>query len=104
MPKFSREQFEVTQYLGNQVGQANKFMRDISCMSQEWRLIRSYLEIVKNISLKEGLKKQDEEDLKTLTDIAEKIGQADWQMDIISHLSMKVGKVYKQHDGYGPIP
>lgn len=96
--KFSKDQFEVTQYLGNQVGQANKFMRSISCMSQEWRLIRSYLEIVDILSLEDGQSKQDEKDIKLLKDITEKIGQADWQMDIISHLSMKVGRVYKQHD------
>jgi hypothetical protein len=94
--KFSRDQFEVTQYLGNQVGQKNRFMRDISCMSQKWRLIRSYLEIVGIID--KTLSKQDQEDLKMLCEIAEKIGQAEWSMDIISHLSMKVGRVYKQHD------
>lgn len=96
--KFTRDQFEVTQYLGNQVGQGNKFMREISCMSQEWRLIRSYLEIVDILSLREGRTKKEEEELKTLKEIVEKIGQADWSMDIISHLSMKVGRVYKLHD------
>ena len=98
--KFSRDQFEVTEYLANMVGQQkeNRFMREISCMSQEWRLIRSYLEIARELALKDGLTKEEEEDFKQLNFIAEKIGQAEWQMDIISHLAMKVGKVYKRHD------
>lgn len=96
MGKFSHDQFEVTQYLGNQVGMNNKFMKEISCMSQKYRVIYGCLEIIG--LLDKNMSKQDSEDVKTCKEIIQKLGQSDWQMDIISHLSMKAGKGIKQHD------
>src|SRR5512139_1588096 len=101
MGKFSREQYEVTQYLANLVGRskANRFMRDISCMSQEWRQVSGLIEIAKRLSLKDGLTKQEENDLDQLKEVSEILGQAEWSMDIISHLAMKAGKVESRGDG-----
>lgn len=96
---FNRDQFEVTQYLGTKVGKANPFMRDISCMDNEWREIRAYLEVVEVIDKYEPeLTEQDKKDLKLLKEICEKIGQAKFKMDVVTHLAMKLGKPSKIED------
>ena len=100
--KFSRDQFEVTQYLGNMIGRNDDFMKSIACMSQKWRLIRAYLEVPNIVDeakiLDTKLSKEDKQLLSIINEIVERIGQADWQMDVVSHLSMKIGKAYKSYD------
>lgn len=98
---FSREQFEVTQYLGNMIGKKDKFLNSIACMSKDWRLIRSYLELLNILEplQSKALTKEQQKKLAVIKEAIERIGQADWQMDVVSHLSMKIGKAYKTYDG-----
>ena len=103
MVRFSRDQFEVTQYLGNMIGRKDKFMQSIACMSQKWRQIRSYLEIPSIVDKAKvfdvELTKEEKELLEITCKIVERLGQADWQMDVVSHLSMKIGRAYKSYEG-----
>lgn len=62
-------------------------MRKIACMSQEWREIMAYLEVIKIFS--PDLSKEEKAELKKIDDTVTKIGQATFTMDIVSHLSMK---------------
>ena len=98
---FSREQFEVTQYLGNMIGKKDKFLNSIACMSQDWRLIRSYLELLNILEPLQSkpLTEQQKKKLNVIKEAIERIGQADWKMDVVSHLSMKIGKAYKVYEG-----
>ena len=99
---YSNSQFEVTNYLGNIIGKKHPYMKTIACMSQEWRLTRSYLQVV--VILKKFQKKQEKSSLSSddkivmMCEISEVIGQADWQMDVVSHLAMKIGKDFKKYD------
>ena len=99
---YSNSQFEVTNYLGNILGKKHPYMKAIACMSQEWRLTRSYLEVVrllKTYSEKNNKSALGQEDkIKLMCEISESIGQADWQMDVVSHLAMKIGRDYKKYD------
>lgn len=85
--KYSTDNFEASKFLGNAVGKNNPFLRKIACMNIEWREIQAYIEILK-IWIP-SMSKQDKEDFKKLQLTVEKIGQANFQMDIVSHLSMK---------------
>jgi hypothetical protein len=85
--KYSNDNFEASKFLGNAVGKNNPFMRKIACMNLEWREIAAYLEVLK-IWLP-TMSKQEKEDFKKLETTIEKIGQAAFNMDIVSHLSMK---------------
>lgn len=96
MPKFSKESFEVTQWLGARVGKDNPFMRKIACMTPEWRELMALLEILKITCSddKQLIKDIDE----ILTPICEKMGQAEWNPDVITHLSMKLGNEEDSYD------
>jgi len=100
---YSSSQFEVTNYLGNMIGRNHPYMKAIACMSQDWRLTRSYLEVIKILTkYQEKNKKKpltSTDKIQLMCDISEAIGQADWQMDVVSHLAMKIGKAYKSYDG-----
>ena len=98
---FSRERFEVTQYLGNQVGKKDKFLNTIALMETEWREIRAFLEVIDIIQPlnPEKLTSKEKEELSIIKKIVERIGQANYKMDVVSHLSMKIGKAYKIYDG-----
>jgi dissimilatory sulfite reductase (desulfoviridin) alpha/beta subunit len=85
--KYSNDNFEASKFLGNAVGKNNPFMRKIACMGQEWRDITALLDVLKIWAPE--MTKQEKEDFKKLSDTVEKIGQADFKMDIVSHLSMK---------------
>ena len=77
-------------------------MKAIACMSQEWRLTRAYMEVIRILqkydvrNRKCNLTSTQQIDL--MCDISETIGQADWVMDVVSHLAMKIGKDFKKYD------
>ena len=99
---YSSDQFQVTNFLGNILGKKHPYLKAIACMSQDWRITRGYLEVI-NI-LKKYSDKNDKmalsehQMLSMMCEISEAIGQADWQMDVISHLSMKIGKDFKKYE------
>lgn len=99
---YSNGQFEVTNYLGNMIGKKDKFLNSIACMSKEWRLTRGFLEVIKILQKYEEIDKKnpltDTQLIEMVCELTEKIGQSDWQMDVVSHLSMKIGKSYKSYD------
>lgn len=86
--RYSKDEFEASKFLGNAVGRNNPFMRKIACMGDEHRELASYLEAI-NILGKDRLTKQQKEKLKLLEKIVIALGQAEFKMDIVSHLSMK---------------
>jgi hypothetical protein len=96
MKRFSREQFEVTYYLGAQVGQAIPFMKEIACMPVEWREIIALLDILKIVKPDDKALQTDIE--KILKPICERIGWANWNPDIITHLAMRLGDVSEEYD------
>ena len=98
---FSRERFEVTQYLGNQVGKKDKFLNTIALMETEWRELRAFLEVIDIIQPLNDkvLTSEEKTQLKIVKEIVERIGQANFNMDVVSHLAMKIGKAYKIYDG-----
>lgn len=66
-------------------------MRKIACMGNDYREIAGYLEAV-NIAMKlskKPLTKEQKQALKIVDDIVVKLGQSTFNMDIVSHLSMK---------------
>ena len=77
-------------------------MKAIACMSQEWRLTRGYLEVARILKKYDAVNKKclltAEQKLTMMCEISEVIGQADWQMDVVSHLAMKIGKDFKIYD------
>lgn len=91
---YSNSQFEVTNFLGNILGKKHPYMKAIACMSQEWRLTRGYLEVAKILQKYDKMNREAaltaEQKLTMMCEISEVIGQADWQMDVVSHLAMKI--------------
>lgn len=85
------------------IGKDDEFLQSIACMSQKWRLIRAYLEVPAIVNkakvMDTELSKEDKQLLSIINTIVERIGQADWQMDVVSHLAMKIGKAYKIYEG-----
>ena len=98
---FSRERFEVTQYLGNIIGKKDRFLKAIALMDSEFRELRAYLEVIDIIAPLEPTPLSDEEkqELTVLKEIIERIGQSKFNMDVVSHLAMKIGQSYEVHDG-----
>lgn len=98
---FSRERFEVTQYLGNLVGAKDKFLSSIALMETEFREIRAYLEVIDIIEplAPKHITKEEKTKLLIIKQIVERIGQSRFNMDVVSHLAMKIGKAYKTYDG-----
>lgn len=72
-------------------------------MNAEWREICAYLEVLeileKNSLLEHVLTTDEKTELKAIKEISQRIGQALFPMDVVSHLSMKIGKAYKIYDG-----
>jgi len=87
--RFSRQTFEITCYLGSLVGKDNPFMRDIACMTPEWREIMGLLEILKKLCSDDKALQEDIE--KILKPVCQYMGQAEWNPDVITHLAMKLG-------------
>ena len=84
--RYSTEDFEASKFLGNAVGKNNPFMRAMACMALEEREIYSYLEVAE---LWANMTKEEEKEFKKVKKTMQLIGQAKFQMDIVSHLSMK---------------
>ena len=64
-------------------------MKEIACMTVEWREIMALLEILKKVCPED---KQLQEDIeKLLKPICQNLGQAEWNPDVITHLAMKLG-------------
>ncbi|MCJ7425115.1 hypothetical protein MUP01_12745 [Candidatus Bathyarchaeota archaeon] len=94
--RFSRQTFEITCYLGSLVGKDNPFMRDIACMTPEWREIMALLEILKKLWPEDKALQEDIE--KVLKPVCQYMGQAEWNPDVITHLAMKLGDLSTTYD------
>jgi len=92
----SKDLFKWATYIGSQVAGKDQFFQEIACMTPEWRETIAYLEILK--ILEPNDKKLHEEIEKILKPICQKIGQAEWMPDIITHLAMKLGSIEKIYD------
>jgi len=92
----SKDMFKWATYIGSQVAGKDKFFQDIACMTPEWREIVAYLEILKIVEPND--KKLHEEIDKILKPVCQRIGQAEWMPDIITHLAMKLGSVERVFD------
>lgn len=70
-------------------------------METEYREIRAYLEVIDIIEplSDKALSKDDKTKLSIIKKIVERIGQSRYNMDVVSHLAMKIGKAYKTYDG-----
>jgi hypothetical protein len=86
--RYSADDFDAAKFLGNAVGKNNPFMRKIACMNEEYREIAGFLEALSILS-KDKLTKQQKEKLKLIDKVIVALGQANFKMDIVSHLSMK---------------
>lgn len=86
--KYSSVDFEASKFLGNAVGRTNPFMREIACMSSEYRELYGFLQVIEDIG-KGELTPEDKTQLKMLKGAIQKLGQSGFTMDIVSHLSMK---------------
>lgn len=94
--KFSKEQFEISYYLGSLVSKENKFFQDVACMTPDWRVIVGLLEILKKADPNDTeMIKQIDTFLKP---ICQMMGQAEWQPDIITNLAMKLGENTETYD------
>jgi hypothetical protein len=94
--KFSKEQFEISYYLGSLVSKENKFFQDVACMTPKWRMIVGLLEILKKVNSNDTeMIKQIDTFLKPICQI---MGQAEWQPDIITNLAMKLGENTETYD------
>jgi len=94
--KFSKEQFEISYYLGSLVSKENKFFQDVACMTPDWRVIVGLLEILKKADPNDTeMIKQIDTFLKP---ICQTMGQAEWQPDIITNLAMKLGDNTEMYD------
>ena len=98
---FSRERFEVTQYLGNLVGSKDPFLCKIALMETEFRELRAYLEVIDIIQplAPVPMTKDQQAKLEIIKKVIVRIGQARFNMDVVSHLAMKIGKAYKTYEG-----
>jgi hypothetical protein len=91
-----KEQFRWESMLGALVSGKDAYFEKIACMSPDWREIISYLEVLKILDPED--KKTKEEIDKILVPVCQKLGQAEWMPDIISHLAMKLGSIEKVFD------
>lgn len=96
MRRFSKETFEISCYLGSLVGKENPFMQEIACMTPEWRELTALLEILKLTSPDDKQLAKDIDDL--LKPICQKLGQAEWNPDVITHLAMKLGGMDDEYE------
>jgi len=94
--KFSKEQFEISYYLGSLVSKENKFFQDIACMTPDWRVIVGLLEILKKAYPDDKDMAKDIDEF--LKPICQTMGQAEWQPDIITNLAMKLGENTETYD------
>ncbi|MCJ7482264.1 MAG: hypothetical protein MUO31_04800 [Thermodesulfovibrionales bacterium] len=94
--KFSNQEFEISVYMGAQVSKEHKFFQVVACMTQKWRMIVGYLEILKLINPENTvlIKKIDS----VYIPMCQIIGQAEWLPDIITNLAMKVGDNTETYD------
>ena len=107
MPKISHEDFEATKFLGGVAGAKYPFIQKIAMMAPKERLVIAYIEILKKINKNKALLDKldkDPENEKLLTELFNKIvipvfqhiGQANYKMGEISHLSAKIGSTRKK--------
>lgn len=83
------------------IGKKDKFLQSIALMESDFREIRAYLEVIEISQPLAPVKmsKEDRTKLKIVKEIVERIGQSRFNMDVVSHLAMKIGKSYKTYDG-----
>lgn len=74
------------------------FMQKIACMHPEWRETVAYLEIVKMLTDDKKLKETIDQ---KMIPLCQKIGQALWMPDIITHLAMKIGETSELYEAPG---
>ena len=70
-------------------------------MTAEYREIYAYLETITILSKITNTPPTEDQQkvLEVIKEIIQRLGQADFPMDVVSHLSMKIGKAYKTYDG-----
>lgn len=107
MPKISHEDFEATKFLGGVAGAKYPFIKKIAMCSPRERAILAYLEVYKivqkNQELLEKLDKNPEDPkimdqviTRILDPVFVKIGQANYKMGEISHISAKIGSTRRR--------
>ena len=91
----TKDLFKWATYIGSQISGKDKFFQEIACMTTEWREVIALLEVLKIVYPNDKELHKDIENLKT---ICQRLGQAEWNPDIITHLAMKLGTVEEIYD------
>jgi hypothetical protein len=92
---FEREgYYEASQYLGQRVGKANKFLQKTSCMDIETRRLIAILEFIKE----KHEDKETKQRLERMESFFEKLGNANWQRDVITDLALNLSIKAKRGD------
>lgn len=83
-----KEVFKWESYLGSLISGKDAFFEKIACMTPEYREYIAMLEVLKILD------PEDKEFNKLINDIfipiIQRLGQSEWNPDIITHLAMKM--------------
>lgn len=93
---YRKDQFEYERLLGSLIAQKDPFFEKIACMADDWRQIAGMLEILKTLypNDKELIKVVDT----ILYPVIQRLGQAEFRQDIVTHLAMKLRSIRKISD------
>lgn len=92
---FNREEFRYESLLGSLIAQKDPYFEQTACMSEEWREIIGFLEVLKIVDQDPDLRKEIE---KLFIPICQKLGIATWKRDIVTDLAMKLKSVRQVSD------
>lgn len=93
---FGKEQYRWESLLGALIAQKDPYFEKIACMNDDWREIIGLLEVLKIVSPEDKDLIKDIDTL--LIPIVQRMGQAEWTCDIVTHLAMKLKSVRKISD------
>ena len=94
-PGFNKEEYRWESLLGSLIAQKDPYFEQTACMSEEWRELIGFLEVLKIVDQDPELKGEIE---KLFIPICQKLGQATWKRDIVTDLAMKLRSVRKVSD------
>lgn len=98
MPNYGFDEFEVSKFLGGVVGAQYPELKDMACMSEDYREIYGYMLALEKLGGLKDLSKDEKKEWKALKKTIQIIGNSQFKQDVISHLSMKANIVEAEVD------